>query len=210
MIDDAELRRMSPGERQRLARALAAIDHPDLLHDPEIERTRKLGVLVSVVSCAVLAGWIVVLVLTLHQDYKSSHWRAAWVGFDVLLLTAFAATAWAYWRERQIVILCLVITGTLLCCDAWFDLMLDLGTPDFWQSLASAVFVELPLAAVLFATARQLVLLSAQAVMRLQGVGGPVPSLWRIPLFGEGIGGTWPARYREGERSGSRVGSARG
>ena len=30
-------------------------------------------------------------------------------------------TAWALWRERQIVILLLVLTGTMLCCDAWFD-----------------------------------------------------------------------------------------
>lgn len=197
MIDDAELREMSPEDRRRLARALAAIDHPDLLHDPEVERSRKLGLLVSVICCVALVGWIVVLRFTLSRQYTSSHWRGAWVGFDILLLAAFAATAWAYWRERQVVIMCLTVTGTLLCCDAWFDLTLDLGTPGIWASVASAVIVELPLAFVLFATARRLVRLSAHAFMRLQGLDGPVPSLWQIPLFGEGVGVTLPARYRE-------------
>jgi hypothetical protein len=200
MIDDAELRQMSPEDRRRLARALAAIDHPGLMHDPEVERDRRLGLFVSVACCVALAGWIVVLVLTLQRQYTATHWRGAWVGFDFLLLTAFAATAWAFWRERQVVIMCLVVTGTLLCCDAWFDLILDLGTPGIWESVASAVLVELPLAAVLFAAARQLVRLSVRAVMQLQGERGPVPSLWRIPLFGEGVGTTLPARYRERAR----------
>jgi hypothetical protein len=197
MIGEAELRSMTAEERRVVARILASIDHPDLLHDPRLLRGRKLGLLVSVGSCVVLAGWIVVLVLTLNRHYTATHWRGAWVGFDVLLLMAFAATAWAFWRERQVLIMFLIITGTLLCCDAWFDLILDLGSPGIWQSVASAAFVELPLAFLLFTAARQLVQLSVRSVMRLQGATGPVPSLWRIPLFGEGVGATLPARYRE-------------
>jgi len=200
MIDDAELRRMSHEERQRLARALDAIDRQDLLHDPGLVRGRRLGLLVSVGACVVLAGWIVVLRLTLTRHYTASHWRGAWVGFDIVLLAAFAATAWAYWKERQAVIMCLFVTGTLLCCDAWFDVILGLGSPGIWQSVASAAFVELPLAFGLFAAARQLIRLSVHEVMRLRGGTGPVPSLWRMPLFGEGVCCTWPARYREGAR----------
>jgi hypothetical protein len=197
MIDEAELHQMTADERRQLARALAAIDHPDLLHDPRLLRSRRLGLLLTVGSCVVLAGWIVVLVLTLTRHYTAHHWRGAWVGFDFALLAAFAATAWAFWRERQVVIMCLIITGTLLCCDAWFDIVLDLGTPGIWGSLASAVFVELPLASLLFLAARQLIRLSVQAVMRLHGLTEEVPSLWRIPLFAEGVEVTLPARYRE-------------
>jgi hypothetical protein len=47
----------------------------------------------------------------------------AWVGFDLVGLAAFAATGWAIWRGRQMVIACLLVTGTLLCCDAWFDVV---------------------------------------------------------------------------------------
>ncbi len=72
-----------------------------------------------------LVGWIIVLGLTLHRSFHTQHWKGAWVGFDLILLLAFAATGWAFWRGRQIVIACLLVTGTLLCCDAWFDVILD-------------------------------------------------------------------------------------
>ena len=90
---------MSPEERRELARALDAIDRQDLLHDPGLVRGRRLGLLVSVGACVVLAGWIVVLRLTLTRHYTASHWRGAWVGFDIVLLAAFAATAWIHPRR---------------------------------------------------------------------------------------------------------------
>ncbi|GAA3266772.1 hypothetical protein GCM10020218_004120 [Dactylosporangium vinaceum] len=37
------------------------------------------------------------------------------------------------------------MSGTLLSCDAWFDIMTASG-PDRWISLATAFAVELPLA----------------------------------------------------------------
>jgi hypothetical protein len=79
-----------------------------------------------------------------------------WVNFDVFLLAAFAATAWAIWRQRQVLILLLMVTGTMLCCDAWFDVGTSLATSGLWISLLSAVFAELPLAFLAFAGARRL------------------------------------------------------
>ncbi len=117
------------------------------------------------------------------------------------LLGAFAATAWAAWRERQVLIICLTVTGTLLCCDAWFDLLFDLGTRNILESLASAVFAEIPLAVLMFVVARRLLRMSVGIVMQLEGIESPVPSLWRIPLFAEGLAGTLPARYRQGEKA---------
>ncbi|HYZ55583.1 MAG TPA: hypothetical protein VE733_19050 [Streptosporangiaceae bacterium] len=196
---------MSPEERRQLARALAAIDEPHLLSDPRFLSRRRLALLIFIGCCVVLAGWIVVLELTLPRHYTASHWRGAWVGFDVALLAAFAATAWASWRERQVLVMCLTVTGTLLCCDAWFDLVLDIGTPAFPMSVASAVIVELPLAFMLFSAARRLMLMSIGVVMKLQGIVRPVPSLWRVPLFAEGLAGTLPARYRQTDRERTRA-----
>jgi len=86
----------------------------------------------------------------------------AWVGFGIVELAAFAATAWAFWRGRQIVIACLLVTGTpLLCCDAWFDVVLDLQTSGMWLSIALAVVIELPLAFLLLNAARRRIRLSA-------------------------------------------------
>ena len=190
VIDESELRAMTPTERRRLARSIAAMDYPHPLLGIYQARGRWLGVLISVIACAVLAGWIIVLALTLHRSFHSHHWRGAWVGFDFILLFAFAATGWAFWRGRQIVIACLIITGTLLCCDAWFDVILDLGTRDIWGSVASALLVELPLAFLMFSGARRLIRLSALvAVGESGGPAGPgerkaLPPLCKIPLFG--------------------------
>jgi hypothetical protein len=187
VITEADLRELSPAERRRLAHSLAVIDYPHPLFELNLRRGRKIGLLFSIIACTVLVGWIIVLVLTLNRDYTATHWRLAWVGFDVVLLAAFAATGWAFWRGRQIVIACLLVTATLLCCDAWFDVILDLGSSGVWVSIASAVIVEIPLALVMFNAARRLIRLSALVAMSEAGDAKPVPSLWRIPLLGEQV-----------------------
>ena len=187
MITEADLRELSPGERRQLARSLAIIDYPHPLLELNLRRGRKIGLLFSIIACTVLVGWIIVLVLTLERNYTATHWRLAWVGFDIVLLGAFAATGWAFWRGRQIVIACLLVTATLLCCDAWFDVILDLGSSGVWVSIASAVIVEIPLALVMFNAARRLIRLSALVAMSEAGDAKPVPSLWRIPLLGEQV-----------------------
>ena len=191
---------MSREERRHVAQMLAAIDEPHVLRDPAFQRRRRFSLLVFMGSCVVLAAWIGVLMVTLPKHYAEGHWRGAWVGFDFALLGAFAGTAWAAWRERQVLIILLTVTGTLLCCDAWFDVILDLGTRNIWMSVASAVFAELPLAFIMFTAARRLVRISVGVVMQLEGITADVPALWRIPLFAEGLAGALPARYRDGEK----------
>jgi hypothetical protein len=196
VINEADLRDMSPADRRELARTLAAIDYPHPLLGIYLARGRRLGALVSIVCCTVLVGWIIVLTLTLHRSFHAQHWKGAWVGFDLIELLAFAATGWAFWRGRQIVIACLLVTGTLLCCDAWFDVILDLGTHDVWGSVASAVFVELPMAFLMFNAARRLIRMSALVAVGETAEAGGDPGglaqlregdhlpLWKIPLFG--------------------------
>jgi hypothetical protein len=136
--------------------------------------------------CAVaLVGWIIWLAVTLPWRYRAGGWSAAWVGFDGVLFVAFAATAWAAWRRRQVLILCLVVVAVLLCCDAWFDTTLDWGTPGFVQSLTLALAVEVPLAILALNGARRLLRLTFRRLDTLQGDSGPVPPFWKVPLFGE-------------------------
>jgi hypothetical protein len=197
MLDEAELRLMSPEQRARLARTLAALDLPRPFDDPRARRRRKLALALVLACCVFLAAWIGVLAVTLPSRYSSGGWRGAWVGFDVALLLAFASVAWTAWRGKQLLIVCLVVTATLLCCDAWFDLMLDWGTRGFYVSLLSAVVAELPLAVLMGLGARRLLRLTVAAEMALEGVTGPVPALWRVALPGPrpaaGDGGGQPA-----------------
>jgi hypothetical protein len=198
VINEAELRRMTHDERRELARALAAIDQPHPLLDPRLRRRRRLGLLIMTACCVALAGWIAILLLTLPVRYTSSDWRAVWVGLDLAELLGFAATAWAAWHQRQIVIFFMIMTGTLLICDAWFDLALNYGSSDFTASVLSAALAELPLAILLFVGARRLVRVTVETLMQLSGASGPVPPLWRVPLFADGLEECLPARLRSG------------
>ncbi len=90
----------------------------------------------------------------------------------------------------------MIITGTLLVCDTWFDVTLDYGSRGFTASVISAVVAELPVAVLLFTGARRLTRVSVQIVMQLAGATGPTPALWRVPLFAAGLDEALPARLR--------------
>jgi hypothetical protein len=94
------------------------------------------------------------------------------------------ATGWAAWRRRQVLIIFLVVLATLLCCDAWFDVVLDARTAGFELSLLSAVVIELPLAALAGWGARRLLQMNVAVVRRYEGEPGPSPSLWQARLIG--------------------------
>ena len=189
---------MTDDERRELARALAAIDRPHPLLDPRLRHRRQLGLLVTTACCVALAAWIAILLQTLPGRYTSSDWKAVWVGLDIAELLGFAAVAWAAWRQRQIVIFFMIITGTLLVCDAWFDLTLNYGSSGFTASVLSALLAELPLAFGMFAGARRLVRVTVETIMQLSGGSGPAPPLWKVPLFADGLGECLPARLRPG------------
>lgn len=196
VIDEAELRRMTSDERRQLAHALAAMDLPHPMMDPRLQRRRRFGLLIVMTCCVALAAWIAILILTLPGRYTSTDWRTVWVGLDIAELAGFAATGWAAWHQRQILIVLMVVTGTLLVCDAWFDVALSYGSPDFVASIISAVVVELPLAFLMFASGRRLIRATIQTLMELAGIAGPVPPLWRVPLFADGLEEALPARLR--------------
>jgi hypothetical protein len=105
---------------------------------------------------AVLIPWTAFLFSTLPLHYVANHWRLAWGGFDIVLGAALAATALMVARRSPFAEVTATITATLLCCDAWFDVLTSRGTSDIAQAIASAVLVELPLAALCFWMARNL------------------------------------------------------
>ncbi|MGH3302863.1 MAG: hypothetical protein ACRDOK_14495 [Streptosporangiaceae bacterium] len=184
MFDQEDLHRMSPQERQRLRQALAELDAPDLAARRASNRRRAILLAAVIVCCVVLAAWTGILASTLPRYYRAGGWRGAWVGFDIGLLLAFVATGWSAWRRRQILIICLVVLATLLCCDAWFDVVLDARTSGFALSLASALVIELPLAVVAVLGARRLLRITNAVLQRYRGESGAVPRLKDVALVG--------------------------
>jgi hypothetical protein len=184
MITPEDLPRMDPEARDALMSALRTLEKSaGALADP-LEKHRRLRFLTFLVaSCICLIPWIVFLAVTLPRHYKTGHWGVAWTGFDLALLSALVATAWAIWRRRQIAIVCALVGGTLLVCDAWFDLTFSWGGPDFWLSVATALLGELPLAALMFYLAWRLLSFTVQVVWLHFKLDGPIPPLRRIQLF---------------------------
>lgn len=186
MLNKSELQRMSPQDRARLAHDLVALDGPHLFTPVRVRGNwrRRLLISATLVCAVVLAAWTGYLAATLPDHYRAGGWSAAWVGFDAALLVMFAATAWAAWRRRQVLLLCLVVLATLLCCDAWFDTTLDWGTHGFMAAVTLALVAELPVAVTALVGVRRLLRLTIGRMEALEGNGRLVPPLWRVPLFG--------------------------
>jgi hypothetical protein len=102
-------------------------------------------------GCAfVLLPWTGLLFAMLPRHYVANHWEIAWGGFDVGLGIALGSTAFMIARRSPFAELTATITGSLLLCDAWFDVLTSRGTSDIAQAVILALLVELPLAALCF------------------------------------------------------------
>jgi hypothetical protein len=187
-FDAAALRSLSEDERRHLLRRLVNADrHPPVKAGTSWKWDLLLVLIIG--GCILLAAWIGYLTVSLPAFYRAGSWRGAWVGFDVAELLVFAITGWAAWRRRQVLIICLIVLATLLLCDAWFDVVLDTRTAGFLSSLLSALLVEVPIALIAIVVARRLLRITVGQVIKYEGGAGPVPPLWKIPLFGpEGAG----------------------
>ncbi len=106
-------------------------------------------------SCLVLAGWMIYLMVDLPTSYRAENWDVAWIGFDAAMLTTLSATTWAIWRRRQLAIPAAMVSSTFLVIDSWFDVTTSQSGVDFKLALATAFFVELPLAFLLVGFSRR-------------------------------------------------------
>jgi hypothetical protein len=95
-----------------------------------------------------LVPWTLWLTFSLPMQRVAHNYDIAWVGFDVALLAAFAGTSWAAYRGSHWLVPLAAATGTMLVCDAWFDVVTSHGGDERLESLLTAAFVELPLAAI--------------------------------------------------------------
>lgn len=95
-----------------------------------------------------LVPWILYLTFSLPSRHVTFHYDVAWVGFDIGLTASFAATAWAAFRGSQWLAPLAAVTGTMLCCDAWFDVVTSQSGGEMWEAITEAALAELPFAAV--------------------------------------------------------------
>jgi hypothetical protein len=175
-ISEEQIAAMSAPERRELIMRLAR-SSSTIVPAPLARRIRRSRLTLNIAALLVLPPWIAYLALSLPDHYVARNWAAAWVGFDVLLLMMFALTAVLGLLRRQLLVLAAFGTGVLLICDAWFDVM-TAAPGDRWLSAATALFVELPIAALLIAGALRLTKASAMRLWLLE----PGQRLWTVPL----------------------------
>ncbi len=93
-----------------------------------------------------LVPWTVYLAFTLPDNFRAHYWSIAWVGFDVALIAVISFASWAAYFQKQVLVAAAIVAATLLVCDAWFDVIMSLGTRDELITISTALLIEIPLA----------------------------------------------------------------
>jgi hypothetical protein len=117
-----------------------------LRSSPEIRRRARRTAWLYTAAAVVLLPWIGLLAVTLPRRQFDLHYRAAWVGFDLLLVLAITRTAYMAFRIDPRVQMPATATATLLFVDAWFDMTTSGSHAQFFEAFVLAVFVEIPAA----------------------------------------------------------------
>ena len=106
-------------------------------------------------GCAIaLLPWSIMINAALPSRAVVSHWDVAWTGFDLALGAVLLATAAAARRGSTSVRQLATAGGTLLACDAWFDILTAASRNEVITASVEAAVAELPLALLCFAIAR--------------------------------------------------------
>jgi hypothetical protein len=101
-------------------------------------------------AALVLLPWAIALGQMLPSRHVADHWDAAWTGFDVFLAISLLSTAYACVRRRDLARGLAAVSGTMLACDAWFDVLTASTGTDLEVAILLALIGELPLAIVCF------------------------------------------------------------
>lgn len=177
ILTDAQIAALTPEQRRQLIKRL---EQPvsDLIDPALLARVRRIRLSLMVGGSMAMVPWLGYLSVTLPENYVAHNWPVTWVGFDILLVTFMVATATLGYLRRQLLVPAAFTTGVLLICDAWFDLM-TAGPKDVWLSIATALLIEVPLAAFMIFSAQRLMRLTMMRLWLLD----PGMHLWQLPLF---------------------------
>ena len=110
-----------------------------------IRPARWVTLVLGLVAIA-LVPWTLYLTFTLPSRHVTLHYDLAWVGFDIALAAALAATGWAVASRSEWAPAAAAVAATLLVCDAWFDNVLANSREEHIEAAVEAVLIEIPLA----------------------------------------------------------------
>jgi hypothetical protein len=142
----------------------------------ELQRLSWLGP-IFLLAGAVLIPWTVFLAVTLPSRHvQTGYYDLAWAGFDVALAALLGVTGIGLLRRRPWIQATATAAGTMLICDAWFDVLSSSGVHDRLVSSVLALAVELPAAGICLGVARHAEAASERACQYADRARG-----WRRP-----------------------------
>lgn len=143
----------------------------------------KIHSVLLVLAALVLIGWIAYLLKALPDTYRATHWNVAWIGYDFAMTATLLTTSWALWKQRQVAIPGAMVSATFLTIDSWFDVVTSNPGWDQKVALASALFIELPAAFLLFRFSQKAVHKTIENAHNKAGRELASRSLWKTPLL---------------------------
>jgi hypothetical protein len=114
-----------------------------------IKVTKKRLPMLLLLIAAGLTAWVFELGAVLQGQAEVRNWSSVWVGLDLLEITGLIMTALLIKRRSAFLAPAAAMTATAFALDAWFDVMTALPGASWYESLASAIFGEVPMAAAL-------------------------------------------------------------
>lgn len=120
---------------------------------PPLPRAARLLALALMIAAAMLLPWLIVLGAVLKGTAEVRMWSSSWIGLDSLEVIGLVTTGVLMLRRNIQVMAAASFTAALFFLDGWFDVMLSQAGKDWYEALALAFFVELPLFLVCIAIA---------------------------------------------------------
>jgi hypothetical protein len=121
-----------------------------LRFDPRAMRWMPAALLLT---AAGLTVWVFELGAVLQGQALVRNWSSTWVGLDLMEITGLVLTAVLLRRRSVYRSPVAAVTATLFGLDAWFDVLTASAGADWYESLAAALFGEVPLTVLLVALA---------------------------------------------------------
>ena len=129
-----------------ISEEVVVVEGSPVPEDPVRRRRARRMAWLYTAAAVVLLPWIIYLAETLPKRQYDRHYRAAWVGFDVILIIAISRTAYLAFRTDPRVQFPATATAVLLFVDAWFDITTSANRNQFFEALTLALLVEIPAA----------------------------------------------------------------
>ena len=108
---------------------------------------------VLLLIAAGLTAWMLELGAVLHGQAQVRNWSSVWVGLDLMEIAGLVLTAVLLRRRSVYLAAAAAVSATLFAVDAWFDVLTAAAGADWYESLAAALFGEVPMTVLLAAVA---------------------------------------------------------